>query len=348
MGLIKLIKNRISREWKDAFNNNVDYLNGLEGDLKQTDDYLGARIDNLILGAGGDSQTEVVDARVNNKAETFKTLQARLINHENVSDQEILELKEVTENQRLQLLQLNEAVQQLLGGYSQDVSFYVSKDGSDITGDGSEEKPFQTIQAAVNQIPLISVQGVAIWVDDGVYLEDVVIRNINFTTFRLRTKNNTSSINPETGDLPVKVRSIGFYQCKGYFQVSGIQFVDQRNAAVFEGWTYGLLVEQGGYLAVERCKFADDTRTTNGMGVYCGGLSAMNLYSNNYFYRQGIAIHAKLMSQTNFGGVKGSENVKGVRCLAAICRGTLPSSFATTNTEVLENGLIITKGTVLS
>lgn len=30
MGLLKLISNRISTEWKEAFNRNVDYLENLE------------------------------------------------------------------------------------------------------------------------------------------------------------------------------------------------------------------------------------------------------------------------------------------------------------------------------
>lgn len=349
MGLLKLISNRISAEWKEVFNKNVDYLDGLETRLSNKDKSTNSRIDNLVLNSGGDSPNEVIDARVNIDGEMFETLQSRLNETEKSTKENILSLKSMQSDTRDQVNQLNDSVATLVGGSGEAIDLYVSaSNGSDQTGDGTEARPFATIQTAVNQIPLIVVQGVTIWIDDGVYLEDVVIRNINFTTMRIRTQNNTTNIDPSVSDLPVKVRSIGFYQCKGYFQVSSIQFVDQRNGLLFEGSTYGLLVEQGGYLAIERCKFADDTRTTNSMGVYCGGLSAMNLYTNNYFYRQNIAIHTKLMAQVTFGGIKGSENTKGVRCLAAIVRGTLPSNFASTPTEVVENGLIITKGTVLS
>ena len=81
MGLLKLIGNRISTEWKEKFNQNIDYLNDLEKKLSDQDKSTNSRIDNLVLHSGGDSPNEVVDARVNNRGETFETLQARLKAH---------------------------------------------------------------------------------------------------------------------------------------------------------------------------------------------------------------------------------------------------------------------------
>ncbi|MCM6924950.1 hypothetical protein NE279_16085, partial [Enterococcus faecium] len=69
MGLIKLLSNNIALKWKETFNQNVDYLNKLETTLKERDDQLNTRVDNLVLHSGGDSPNEVVDARVNNKGE---------------------------------------------------------------------------------------------------------------------------------------------------------------------------------------------------------------------------------------------------------------------------------------
>ena len=84
MGLLKLISNRISTEWKEKFNKNIDYLNDLEKKLSDQDKSTNSRIDNLVLHSGGDSPNEVVDARVNNRGETFETLQARLKAHESI------------------------------------------------------------------------------------------------------------------------------------------------------------------------------------------------------------------------------------------------------------------------
>jgi hypothetical protein len=349
MGLLKLISNRISTEWKEKFNKNVDYVNSLEKKLSDQNKSTNSRIDNLVLHSGGDSPNEVVDARVNCKGETFDTLQERIANHEKEANSNVDDVSKKYEDLKAQVEQINTSIQEIIAGSVPAIDLYVSADqGNDETGNGSEERPYATIQTAINQLALISIPTITIWIDDGIYLEDVVIKNINFTTLWIKPINSVTTIDPSASDLPVKVRSIGFYQCKGYYRVTGIQFVDQKNGLLFGGSTYGLLVEQGGYLAVDKCKFADDTRNTSATGVYCGGLSAMNLYTNTYFYRQNIAIHGKLMSQINIYDVKGSENTKGIRCLASIARGTLPSNFATTPTEALENGLIITKGTVLS
>ncbi len=49
------------------------------------------------------------------------------------------------------------------------------------------EEAFLTIQTAVNNIPLITTGSITVWIDSGVYLEDVMIRNLNFTSFLIRT-----------------------------------------------------------------------------------------------------------------------------------------------------------------
>ncbi|MDR3761153.1 MAG: hypothetical protein Q3Y14_06095, partial [Enterococcus sp.] len=186
MGLLKLISNRISTEWKEKFNKNIDYLNDLEKKLSDQDKSTNSRIDNLVLHSGGDSPNEVVDARVNNKGETFPTLQGRLVEHETLTDEQISELVTNAASQKEQVNQLNKAVQQIIGGYNEPINIYVSKNGSDVSGDGSEEKPFLTIQTAVNNVPLVTTSQITIWVDSGAYLEDVMIRNLNFTSFLIR------------------------------------------------------------------------------------------------------------------------------------------------------------------
>ncbi|HAQ6440905.1 TPA: hypothetical protein IX612_002884, partial [Enterococcus faecium] len=186
MGLLKLISNRISTEWKEKFNKNIDYLNDLEKKLSDQDKSMNSRIDNLVLHSGGESPNEVVDARVNNKGETFPTLHGRLVEHETLTDEQISELNTNMDSQKEQVQQLNKSVQQIIGGYNEPINIYVSKDGSDILGDGSEEKPFLTIQTAVNNVPLITTSQITIWVGSGAYLEDIMIRNLNFTSFLIR------------------------------------------------------------------------------------------------------------------------------------------------------------------
>ena len=288
MGLLKLISNRISTEWKEKFNKNIDYLNDLEKKLSDQDKSTNSRIDNLVLHSGGESPNEVVDARVNNKGEIFDTLHGRLLEHENLSEEQISELNTNMDSQKEQVRQLNKSVQQIIGGYSEPINMYVSKNGSDISGDGSEEKPFLTIQTAVNNIPLITTGSITVWIDSGVYLEDVMIRNLNFTSFLIRPIDNFDTIDPSKSDLPVKVRSICFTACKGYCQVAGMQIVDTANGA-----DYGIRNEQSGYMAINRCKFAENTKTlARYNAVYVGGTSKINMYGDTTLINQKVAIYA--------------------------------------------------------
>lgn len=342
MGLLKLISNRISTEWKEKFNKNIDYLNDLEKKLSDQDKSMNSRIDNLVLHSGGESPNEVVDARVNNKGETFPTLHGRLVEHETLTDEQISELNTNMDSQKEQVQQLNKSVQQIIGGYNEPINIYVSKDGSDILGDGSEEKPFLTIQTAVNNVPLITTSQITIWVGSGAYLEDIMIRNLNFTSFLIRPIDNFDTIDPLKSDLPVKIRSICFTACKGYCQVAGMQIVDTANGA-----DYGIRNEQSGYMAINRCKFAENTKTlARYNAVYVGGTSKINMYGDTTLINQKVAIYAVLMGEIIVSAF-GSGNDVGILCENGTVRGTVSTSFATTPTKTTGYGLIITKGTVL-
>ena len=342
MGLIKLLSNNIALKWKETFNQNVDYLNNLEKKLSDQDKSTNSRIDNLVLHSGGESPNEVVDARVNNKGEVFDTLHGRLLEHENLSDEQISELNTNMDSQKEQFQQLNKSVQQIIGGYNEPINIYVSKNGSDVSGDGSEEKPFLTIQTAVNNVPLVTTSQITIWVDSGAYLEDVMIRNLNFTSFLIRPIDNFNAVDPSKTDLPVKVRSICFTACKGYCQVAGMQIVDTANGA-----DYGIRNEQSGYMAINRCKFAENTKPlTRYNAVYVGGTSKINMYGDTTFINQKVAIYAVLMGEI-FVSAFGSGNDVGILCENGTVRGTVSTSFATTPTKISGYGLVITKGTVL-
>ncbi|EGP4970404.1 hypothetical protein FAE02_001816 [Enterococcus faecium] len=348
MGLIKLLSNNIALKWKETFNQNVDYLNNLEKKLSDQDKSTNSRIDNLVLHSGGDSPNEVVDARVNNKGEIFETLQARLKAHEDQSDEEISQLSNYASNQKEELDQLNSSVQQIIGGYNDPIDIYVSKNGSDQTGDGTEEKPYATIQTAVNTIPLITTAPITIWIDDGAYLEDVVINGLSYRSLMIKPINDISNINPLTSDLPVRVRSLATTTCVGYTQISGIQIVDTVNAPIDpSGNRYGIMNEQSGYMAINKCKFSENTKSLGYNAIYVGGVSKLNMYGNTTFINQDVALRVRLMSEA-LAGLTGSGNNIGIKCEDATVRGTASTAFATTPTSISGNGLIISKGQVLS
>ena len=87
MGLTKLVKNRISSEWKNIFNSNVDYLERVQDENKTKHKATNKRIDNLVLGSGGDSPNEVVDARSNARGDIYDTLKERIDAGEKLTDE---------------------------------------------------------------------------------------------------------------------------------------------------------------------------------------------------------------------------------------------------------------------
>ncbi|MDT2671774.1 hypothetical protein [Enterococcus dongliensis] len=351
MELLKLIKNRISSEWKKKFNDNVDILNRIILGQNQKIDVANKRIDNVVLHSGGDSPNEVVDARVNNQGETFETLEERLLASENKHDEDVNQLEVTQNNQRLQLEQLNQAIGKLVGTYGATLDLYVSDErGDDKNGDGTEEKPFKTIQMAVNVMPLISSSQITIRIDDGVYLEDIVLRSINALRIDIRTIQNLGALDQSKNDMPVKVRSIGFFNCTGYFQIAGIQAVDQASAPAYGGRKYSFLCEQSGYLALNQVRCVENTKAiSNHVAVYTGGSSKCHIY-NSYFSNQNQLNLSILMSETRIAqDVLGNGNNIGFEASDATVRdGSTASLVATTKQKISGQGLIITKGTVMS
>jgi len=56
-----------------------------------------------------------------------------------------------------------------------DITYYVATTGNDITGDGTSELPFKTIQFAIDKLPQIINHKIVIEIAEGTYAEDVTI-----------------------------------------------------------------------------------------------------------------------------------------------------------------------------
>ncbi|HHE1041119.1 TPA: hypothetical protein ACN6WL_002613 [Enterococcus faecium] len=345
MGLLKLISNRISTEWKEKFNKNIDYLNDLEKKLSDQDKSTNSRIDNLVLHSGGDSPNEIVDARVNAEGTIYPTLYSRLLASDNLFNLNYTELKTRQDNQQGQLNQLNDSVGTLMGAYGETLDLYVAKDGNNQTGDGTEAKPFLTIQAAVNQIPLLTSSRVTIWIGDGVYLEDVVVRNLKAVSITIRNRQNVSDTSSELG---VKVRSIAFISSLGYQQINGLQFVDQANIS---GVAYiggdikcAIYSEQSSYLAVWNCRFAENTFGKGNRCLFAIGASKIGT-SNNFYQNQNCIAEARNLADINIdSNDRGSGNDYGIIADNGTARIKVVGSKVKANriAEVRNQGNVVT------
>lgn len=345
MELEKLKNNRISNEWKETFNDNVDYLENLEKNLDEQHKSTNSRIDNLVLHSGGDSPNEVVDARINAEGTIYPTLYSRLLALDNLFNLNYTELKTRQDNQQGQLNQLNVSVGTLMGAYGETLDLYVAKDGNNQTGDGTEAKPFLTIQAAVNQIPLLTSSRVTIWIGDGVYLEDVVVRNLKAVSITIRNRQNVSDTSSELG---VKVRSIAFISSLGYQQINGLQFVDQANIS---GVAYiggdikcAIYSEQSSYLAVWNCRFAENTFGKGNRCLFAIGASKIGT-SNNFYQNQNCIAEARNLADINIdSNDRGSGNDYGIIADNGTARIKVVGSKVKANriAEVRNQGNVVT------
>lgn len=347
MELLKLIKNRISSEWKKTFNDNVDILNRNAHDQDQKLNTTNSRIDNLVLHSGGDSPNEVVDARVNNNGEIFDTLESRLLAAENKHDDELESANLNIMDNKEQLGQLNTVIESLYNSAGSSLSIYVSAErGDDTNGDGTEDKPFKTIQTAVNTIPLINSSVITIFVEEGSYLEDVVFYGIISPQITLRSIYKVTNEDVYQAKLPVKIRSITFSNCNSSVNIYGILFVDQKNLGT--GVYRSVMITDNGMLTVEHCTFNENVKSIEThRSVYSTGNSKVHVKAC-LFSNQRIVFYANTPSEIRVGGFNQGDNNDIVNCAE---NGTIRTNTGVTGTNTNQTvgaGLIITKGTVLS
>lgn len=311
MGLTKLVKNRISSEWKNIFNSNVDYLERVQDENKTKHKATNERIDNLVLASGGDSPNEVIDARTNTKGDVFETLKERIDNSETLTYEELKDLSETLVKQREEITQLNKVIKELYSGEGSNKEIYVStKKGNDTTADGSEDKPFKTIQGAVNGIPFISSSHYYIYIEPGVYLEDVKLESITANRIDIRGTNSdvVDAINQDTG---VFVRSFKIRNCKAPVFIKGFTQTDPQNSNGYFAFFSGCQ-----YVHISNCRLLQNTKNIDesgfDLGIYRGisieyGTGTVEKVITNNQARAYVANYGAILRIS--GDVRGRDNL---------------------------------------
>lgn len=332
--LPKWTSNRIDLEFKKLIDKIVDRVNGLPAETEKRDNVTNKRIDNLVLQSGGTSPNEVIDARVNNLGQTFDTLHARLLAGDNLTANEIVELTKNYENQKEELQQLQKTIQGLFGGTAQVIDIFVSsKIGNDAIADGTEIKPFKTIQSAINSLPMLSSNTYNFWVEPGSYLEDVTIDSIQASRIYIYASNyaTTSGSSSSTGCY---VRSFNFTNMSTYVQVNGFTMVDTKNAP-----DCSIFADLCKYISIQNCRFLEDTKAnSNFKAVYAGGGTIVSVGSNTVISNQYVALYMQYGSQSVTGAISGSGNTIGYTANTALIRLNSVSSLAATTLKRELNG----------
>mgnify|MGYP001080832731 CR=1 FL=1 len=101
---------------------------------------------------------------------------------------------------------------------------YIAKNGNDVTGDGSEAKPYLTIKKAINSIGYILDLPVVVHIGAGTYDEEVVIYGISGSTVNINCAQN------EDGTPAVRVASLSVYSCNVFVWIKNMEVYGQNNA----------------------------------------------------------------------------------------------------------------------
>ncbi|MEG0285050.1 MAG: hypothetical protein RR494_02585 [Vagococcus sp.] len=300
----KWLNNKTDANFKRIFNDNVDKLNKIYQYFKIRDESTNSRINNLILRSGGNSPNEVVDARVDFEGKVHDTLKDRLDSDSKSNTDKLISFEELLNSYESKVSYLEKQLQLLYSQYNETITYRVSNErGNDLTGDGTEEKPFKTIQKAINTIPKISAAGYIVVLDKGSYLEDVSIDNFKVNRITIQSS-NLSVLEGNPSDTGHYVRKISFVGCDGYTSCEGLTCVDSANtnrAISFDRCAYGV---------VNKCPINENNKTKDYVGLYYSA-SRGHAYSNN-ISNQKTAISVNYASNVAISLSNGSNNTTGI------------------------------------
>lgn len=179
---------------------------------------------------------------------------------------------------------------------------HVAKTGSDTTGDGSEAKPFLTIQKAVNSLPRLLMDRVSIMIHAGAYEENVYVGK-----FTGNESLNIKAANGETVD--VKTVDIGTVCLAGGVSVIGLTLTGTSNDNY--NWS----------LRCQSCNAINIESVTCTGAVPTASLGAFRLFNTADVYIANTVISNKPIALDITGAtvylnntVTGTGNTVGIRC----------------------------------
>ena len=98
--------------------------------------------------------------------------------------------------------------------HTQEIDVYVAKTGSDATGTGTQERPFLTIQKAIDTFPRIQTGKVRIHISPGRYEENIIIYSLPGAALLILDAPGGS----------VQIRSVYLGYCSAYVTLENLNF----------------------------------------------------------------------------------------------------------------------------
>lgn len=315
MAFKKWIRNSLGLEEKEAFNQNVTETEKQFGIVKTLIDSVNKRINNLVLNSGGTSPNEVVDARTGYDGKEHSVLKERLDEEYQKQETRISNTEEGVSSLGKEQEEMQKRLSELYGGTGRSVSVFISNAiGNDKSGDGTEAKPYKTIQRAANDIPLVSSSKFNLMVEPGMYLEDVVISNRTCPQIIIKGTNYTI-VDPHNGDTGVYVRSVFMSDCTGYCSTVGLTLMDAANlpVSVSTGEKVGILFQRCDYAIVNKCRNMENTTAMNYSAIYYDSSNG-RIYDSK-FSNQNQVLFANFTSNVEYANTNiGENNGTIIRC----------------------------------
>lgn len=94
----------------------------------------------------------------------------------------------------------------IIGSLQQDITLYVSTSGDDITGDGTEDNPYETIQHAIDSIPRdLGGHWAKVLIEDGTYDERIIIQGFLGGRVELRSISSSDKLSNACNITDVRI-----------------------------------------------------------------------------------------------------------------------------------------------
>lgn len=180
-------------------------------------------------------------------------------------------------------------------------TLHVAKTGSDTTGDGSEAKPFLTIQKALNSLPRLLLSRATIMVHAGVYEENVYV-----ATFTGNESLNIKAANGET--VSVKTIDISTVCLAGGVSVVGLVLTGTSN----DNYKWSLRCQSCNAINIESVTCTGAV-TTSSLGAFRLFNTASVYITNTVISNKYIALDITGSTVYLNNTVTGENNTVGIR-----------------------------------
>lgn len=170
--------------------------------------------------------------------------------------------------------------------------------GDDLTADGTEAKPFKTIQACLDAIPKTINQDRFIMIKPGEYPEELSTKSVSGSAIYLQ------STDPERY---YKIRSAVFYDINGLVRVENAEFTGYEKA-------FNLRYSRCNYGTTHNCRFTDSKIGTDKVAIeYDGTQGSIN---SNHFNAQYTCLFAQNGSRVRVDSTNTHGDTPSVRAIS--------------------------------